>query len=275
MGPDRLQLQRLELKYFISEEKALAIRDFVRSYLVIDEHGADKPGLCYPIHSLYLDSDTLRLYWDTINGTKNRFKLRLRYYDDEPGSPVFFEIKRRMNEAILKKRGGVRREAVHWLLAGHLPEPEHLLSDEPRQLVALQRFSLLTLDVRARPKSHVNYMREAWVSTEDNSIRVTMDRNVRVAPEFTDRLGTEMGDFVHPFGEKIVLELKFTGRFPNWLRDMVQSFGLVRSAAAKYADGVTLIGKEVFYQHLRRNGQAAELHDRGPITAWTDPPLLR
>ena len=56
---------------------------------------------------------------------------------------------------------------------------------------------------------------------------------------------------------------------------MVQSFGLVRSAAAKYADGVTLIGEEVFYQHLRRNGQAAELHDRGPITAWTDPPLLR
>lgn len=246
MAPDRLQLQRLELKYIISEQKALAIRDFVRSYLELDEYSADKPNYSYRIHSLYLDSDDLQTYWDTINGKKNRFKLRLRYYDDLPDSPVFFEIKRRVNEAILKQRGGVRRHAVDWLLAGQLPEPGHVLSESPKHLVALQRFSQLMLLLQARPKAHVTYFREAWVSTKDNSVRVTMDRNVYCSPEETSRLRTELQNPVKPFGHQVILELKFTGRFPNWFRELVETFDLVRGAAAKFADGVALIGDERF-----------------------------
>lgn len=247
MGTDRLQLQRLELKYIISEQQALAVRDFVQMYLEIDEYSKDKPNYSYRIHSLYLDSDDLKTYWDTINGLKNRFKLRLRYYDDLPTSPVFFEIKRRMNEAILKQRGGVRRPAVPWLLAGQLPEPEHLLSPgNAKQLVALQRFSQLMLSIGATPKAHVTYFREAWVSTHDNSIRVTMDRNVYCSPEFGCSLRTELGPPVKPFGHQVILELKFTGRFPNWFRELVEAFDLTRGAAAKYADGVALIGESHF-----------------------------
>lgn len=246
MPTDRLQLQRLELKYLISEERALAVREFVRSYLEIDEYGADRPQLSYAIHSLYLDSDLLKTYWDTINGNKNRFKLRLRFYDDLPSSPVFFEVKRRMNDAILKQRGGVRRQALDWLLAGHLPEPEHLLSEQPKQLVALQRFSTLMLEIRARPKCRVSYLREAWVSTQDNAVRVTMDRQVRCGPSFSTALRTDLSDFVMPFGNRVILELKFTGRYPNWFRDLVHAFDLVRTSAAKYADGVALIGEHRF-----------------------------
>ena len=116
------------------------------------------------MHSLYLDSNDLKTYHQTINGTRNRFKLRLRFYDDRPETPIFFEIKRRVNNCILKQRGAVRRSAVNWLLAGHLPEPSHLISQDPKQLVALQRFSLLANDLDAKPKAHVAYVREAWVS---------------------------------------------------------------------------------------------------------------
>jgi hypothetical protein len=256
MGPDRLQLQRLELKFLINERKAAAVRDYLRSYLEVDEYGLDKPNLSYAIHSLYLDSDDLKTYWSTINGIKNRFKLRLRFYDDAPGSPVFFELKRRMNEAILKQRGGVRREAVDWLLAGHLPEREHLLSSEdPRQLVALQRFSYLMLDLRAQPRAHVAYVREAWVSTQDNSIRVTMDREVRCGVEFGSRLRTDLPDPVRPVGNQVILELKFTGRFPNWFRDLVEAMNLVRGAAAKYADGITFKGERYFEGSPGANGR--------------------
>lgn len=248
MERDRLQLQRLELKYIINEQKALAIRDYVHSHLEIDEYSQDKPNYSYRIHSLYLDSADLKTYWDTINGLKNRYKLRLRYYDDLPTSPVFFEVKRRMNEAILKQRGGVRRPAVEWLLAGHLPDSQHLLSENPKQLVALQRFSQLMLNIRAAPRAHVTYFREAWVSRHDNSVRVTMDRNVYCSPEFGASLRTELVNPVKPFGHKVILELKFTGRFPNWFRELAETFDLTRSAAAKYADGVATIGEHHFYQ---------------------------
>src|SRR5262245_8249415 len=98
MPDDKLQLQRWELKYVIHEDLAQAVREFVSSYLEVDEYGAGRPNLSYTIHNLYLDSSDLDIYWGTINGDKNRYKLRLRFYEDNPHAPIFFEIKRRMND---------------------------------------------------------------------------------------------------------------------------------------------------------------------------------
>jgi SPX domain protein involved in polyphosphate accumulation len=247
VGSDKMQLQRLELKYKISEDLALRLRDYVSSYLELDEYGVGRANLCYPVHSLYLDSADLQLYWDTINGNKNRFKLRLRYYDERPDSPVFFEIKRRMNNCILKQRGGVKREAVALLLSGYLPEPQHVVSSNPKYLVALQRFCNRMLTLQAVPKAHIAYLREAWVSHNDNSVRVTFDRQVKCEKEPTAQLSTEMRHPFLVFGKEVVLEVKFTNRFPIWLEDMVRTFGLFLTGAAKYVEGVAGIGEPSFY----------------------------
>jgi hypothetical protein len=239
MVADKLQHQRFEHKYIIPEDVALKVSDFVRCYLDLDEYGATLPGHSYPVHSLYLDSPDLKLYQSTINGEKNRFKLRLRFYENRPDAPVYFEIKRRMNNTIAKQRGGVRREAVDWLVAGHLPEPGHLVSKEPRQLVALQRFCQLMTEMRARPRTHVAYYREAWLSQRDNSVRVTLDRKVRIEVETGVQLTTEMRNPVLVFGNAVVLELKFTNRFPEWFKELVRVFGLMQCGAAKYVDGLT------------------------------------
>ena len=235
---DKLQLQRFELKYIIEETVALAVRDYVSTQLELDEFSVGKPNYSYPVHSLYLDSDDLHLYQSTINSEKNRYKLRLRFYNDSPDTPVFFEIKRRVDSAILKQRGGVKREAVGWLLAGHMPEPAHLSSKDPKHLFALQRFCELTKRLEAKPKVHVAYLREAWLPHDGNSVRITMDRNVRDDPEPTARLSTQMKNPVLVFGDSVVLEIKFTGRFPLWLADMVRAFDLRQSSAAKYVDGI-------------------------------------
>ena len=245
-----MQLQRFELKYLITAELAWPIRDFVSSYLEIDEYAASRPNLSYPVHSLYLDSDDLKTYHETLNGTKNRFKLRLRFYDDRPETPVFFEIKRRVNNCILKQRGGVRREAVSWLLAGHLPEPAHLISKEPKQLLALQRFSLLLNQLHAKPKAHVAYLREAWVSQQNNSVRVTLDREMAFEPFFSAKTSTHMGNPIFPFEKNVILELKFSDRFPDWFRELVRTFDLWQFAAAKYAEGVTVLGEHRFHDGL-------------------------
>ena len=243
MGLDKLQTSRFEQKYIVTEDVALQVRDFVHSYLELDENGVGKPNFSYAVHSLYLDSDDLRTYWETINGNKNRYKLRLRFYSNLPDSPVFFEIKRRMNNCIMKQRGGVRRDAVDEMLAGRLPEPSDLVSRDPKHVLALQHFSRLMMDIGARPKMHIAYYREAYVPHDDNSARLTMDREVRSEPELTARLSTEMVNPVLIWGRDIVLELKFTNRFPEWMREMVRVFGLRQCGAAKYVDGVALQGE--------------------------------
>ncbi len=244
MENDKLQPQRFELKYLVSEDVALAMRDFVRSYLVPDEFASKSSDFSYPNHSLYLDSGDLRLYWDVVNGNKNRYKLRLRYYDDNPAAPVFFEIKRRSDNAILKQRGGVRREAVPALLAGQLPEASHLVSSSPKHLSALQSFCRLMHDSGATLKTHVFYQREAWMSHEDNSVRVTFDRQVRITPHTQPVITTRMENPVLPWGPLVILELKFTTRFPNWFFEMVRLFNVMQCGVAKYAEGVALLGEE-------------------------------
>lgn len=258
MADDTMQMQRWELKYLISEETALRLRDFVSTYLELDEYGVGRPNLSYIIHNLYLDSDLLDIYWGTINGNKNRYKLRLRFYEDNPTSPIFFEIKRRMNEAILKQRAGIQRTAVEAVLSGQLPAVSELVKEDARQLVAAQRFVELMTETRSHPVAHVYYEREAWISPYDNSVRITFDRNVQISPEFVTRFSPQMDDPVGVFRGRVVLELKFTGRFPEWFSEMVRIFGLRQGSASKYADGIAAKGECYFYSGSLPLQQASE-----------------
>ncbi len=270
MAEDRMQLHRWELKYIIPEELALGIREFVRAYLDVDEYGIGRPNLSYTIHNLYLDSDDLAIYWGTINGDRNRYKLRIRFYGDNPKSPVYFEIKRRSNDAILKQRGGVKRGAVAAVLAGQLPGAEDLVSGDARQSAAIQRFVQLMEADRATPTAHVCYEREAWISPSDNAVRVTLDRNVLIAPEFNARFEARMDGASEVFGKRVVLELKFTGRFPDWFGEMVRIFGLKQGSASKYADGIATKGESHFYRHgqqgpVRADPAASEANRRARL----------
>jgi hypothetical protein len=233
-----MQRQRFELKYMLDEPTAHAIRDIITTRLELDENGVGKPNYSYPVHSLYLDSPDLYTFWTTINGDKNRFKLRIRFYNDNPNTPVFFEIKRRVNNCILKQRGGVKKEAVARLLQGYFPAPNDLLSQDPKSLVAVQRFLDLTARIGALPQAHVCYLREAYVDPISDNVRITFDREVFTEPRHTPTFNVEMKEPSRPFGNRTILELKFTDRFPEWLRMLVERFGLMQCGAAKYAEGL-------------------------------------
>jgi hypothetical protein len=222
----------------LDEDQALNIREFLLAHLELDENGVGKPHFSYPVHSLYLDSTGLETFWATINGDRNRYKLRLRFYNEHPDSPVFFEIKRRVNNCILKQRGGVRKEAVDGLLAGHLPGPQHLFRADARSLVAIQSFLSLVERLHARPMAHVAYLREAYVDPVQDNVRVTLDRNVRTESRTAAHFTTTMEHPSSPFGDRVILELKFTDRFPDWCRRLVERFGLFQCGAAKYCEGL-------------------------------------
>lgn len=244
-GFDQAQLQRFEMKYLVSEQTARAIRQFVRSHLVPDEFAARSADFSYAVHSLYLDSPDLALYGATNNGDRNRFKLRIRFYDDDASSPVFFEVKLRRNECISKLRARVRREAVQSLLRGAWPQPGHLAKPDAKQFFALQEFCRLMRRLNATPRSHVGYEREAWMSPRDNSLRLTLDRQVQCAPQFAPMLHATTGaaSAVAPFARQVIFELKFTNRMPAWCGEMIRAFNLVRGSAAKYAEGIARLGE--------------------------------
>jgi hypothetical protein len=249
MSIDKAQRQRREIKYIITEDLALAIRSYLSSYLEPDEFAAGKPDSSYQVHTLYLDSDQLATFRAANDGDRNRFKLRIRYYDESEDSPVCFEIKRRINEGIVKHRARVRRRAVRPLLAGESPVPEHLFKWNPQQWTDLLEFWHLVERLQAAPRAHNAYMREAYVNSEA-SVRVTLDRSVRMGPEFGLDLGTDMTDGIEVFAGTVILELKFTDRMPTWLIEMVRGFELKSSGAAKYVQGVHQLGEHKVARRL-------------------------
>ena len=254
MGPGNLQKQRYELKYIIQDHQALAVRDFVRCYLDLDPNGFGKPDLSYPVHSLYLDSPGMSLYHSTINGDKNRFKLRIRFYNEHEDTPVYLEIKRRMNNIISKQRVSLPRPEIPSVLSGLVPDLSYLHreqgpSTENNASLASKEHALIEFvdmvnRLEAQPVSHVAYQREAWVLPDSNAVRVTMDRQVRCEADIDGRLLTSMQNPTFAFGDWVILELKFTERFPNWFRELVEVFNLTQCGAAKYVDGLTLMGHD-------------------------------
>lgn len=242
MSADRMQTRRFELKYRIEAAQVDDIRRAVAAHLAPDEFGATKERPEYDVHSLYFDSADYSLCRATFHGERNRFKLRARYYRDDPAEPIYLEIKRREDRCIRKQRALVRRDALAGLIAGELPRLTHLVRPSGRGLADLEAFCLLARRLGARPSAHVGYRREAWLSTGSDSVRVTFDREVRCEPVSELRLETAFRAAAPVFDNGIVLEIKFTDRFPVWLRELATRQSLQPTSAAKYADGLAVSG---------------------------------
>ena len=230
---DRMLACRYELKYLVSEIKAAAMAVYIRPFLEPDKYSKLQRGGQYPIVSLYLDSPELRLCKETLTGVKNRFKLRIRSYTDEPEYPRFFEIKRRINRVIVKSRARVMDRDVPALLRGRSLPPQGYTTDE----VALRQFQLYVATINAGPMVLVRYLRQAWESTSLNRVRVTFDRELcyKVTHEPYVRLGGsgwQQSDMTRGIA---ILEIKFTGTYPFWLTRMVEDFNLEVTAVSKYA----------------------------------------
>lgn len=230
--------QRFEAKYFLGELEAQAILEFIRPYVALDPHAPE--GGHYPINSLYLDSPDLQLFHSSLFGEKNRFKLRIRSYDDAPDAPVFFEIKRRMDQVILKQRVDVKRGAVPALLGGSGYTPGVLVRPSEREMIKLLHFRDLMEGICAMPKCMVRYMREAYMSDFEEPVRISFDRRLSTLPAlaYEDAQWTYGPHWMPVDFPEVVMEIKFTDAFPRWVHRMIQYFELPRVSAAKYVECV-------------------------------------
>jgi hypothetical protein len=227
---------RYELKYHITEQQALGIAQFIRPFLQPDRYCKLQPSGSYPIVTLYLDSEDLQLCRQSLEGQKNRCKLRIRSYTDEPDYPRYIEIKRRMNAIIIKSRARITNRDVPTLLAGRALEPQTYTTDTD----TINQFQLYMNSLRVRPMILIRYVRQAYEDSSHSEVRVTFDRqlayNVTSLPEV--RLGGRgWQPNAYTLGG-VVLEIKFTGHYPAWLGHMVKYFDLQQQSLSKYTSSI-------------------------------------
>lgn len=241
-----MHTNRFEYKYLIDGATARKVAGFACSFLSRDSHARADMGWAYPTHSVYLDGPGLPLHHASVDGHKNRFKLRARFYDAGRTRPIFIEIKRRVHDAIIKERALVHHERGLLILKGHPPHREDLVKpDDAEQWHSLRRFADMRDSIRAEPRALVTYDREAWVKPGNDHVRMTFDRNLRGA---TYRGKLEPASEIHcpplSAGCEVILELKFTERFPTWFSDMAQSLNLERRSMAKYCQVIQLLQRQ-------------------------------
>ncbi|MFQ5351594.1 MAG: VTC domain-containing protein [Candidatus Binatia bacterium] len=240
-------VSRYECKYFVSEAAAVAIREYLKPFVKPDAYASARAGCCYDVCSLYLDSPDLRLCRMTEEGHKNRFKLRMRRYADGPDEPVYLEIKRRSDNVVLKRRSRVDLGFASRLLngvAGAAADPE-LGGDADSA-----EFDNLLRSVQARPVIRIRYRREAYESAGSEPLRITFDSDLSYSVTLDDALSSAGGRWEATHHEGTIMELKFTGTFPLWIRRLIDGFQLQRRPIPKYVMSIEQAQERGSYRPL-------------------------
>lgn len=230
-------VSRSELKFSISEETAARIREAASRLMTRDPYCSTLDGI-YEVHTVYLDSPDMAIYRKSLKRGTGRFKLRMRFYDDNPCSPVFLEIKESTNGQGTKKRCAVDRETANALFPAGSPCTFSNAAVFEQFWETVSRFN-------ARPVIHIGYLREAFVGRDSVNTRLTLDRMIRCQPAPMS-LTTAMNNPVHIWQGKVILEIKFVGEMPAYFRELIRGFGLESAKTSKYMESIrSSFGNEI------------------------------
>ena len=167
---------RYELKYLVDQQVLAQVRPELTARLDHDTHG--ELG-SYPVWSRYYDTYDLTCYWDKIDGLRFRRKLRIRHYGPpdtlSEDSPVWVEIKQRLNRVTQKRRARLPYRAAAALCAGGEVD-----GCDPGDEALVEEVERLVGEFDLRPSTVIGYTRDALVGREEDAgLRVTFDTRVR------------------------------------------------------------------------------------------------
>lgn len=229
---------RYEMKYPLDLAQADVALKWAQSFCVPDAFG---DAGRYEVISLYFDTRDDRLMTSTLEGFRDRFKVRVRAYSREERAPLFAEIKRRLGRVVAKERARGTRDAIRALLHGQAA----LLEPLDRGLV----FRSLVERLALRPRVWVRYQRQAFTSAFGDGARLTVDDRIEAQiPSLDDPLYPSPELWVPvPTDQPRLLELKYHGAFPAWMDRLVGAIGVRRSSFSKYARAAQAVPRGVVW----------------------------
>lgn len=208
----------------------------IQPFVNLDKHAAKREDKQYTVRSIYWDTPRMDFYDEKIEGVPNRKKLRLRGYDTPEISKerVFTEIKRKYQIPILKNRCLMQYEDACALFKGHKTIEEVVGPDREDERLNANRFFYYMGKMQLVPVVLVTYEREPFLSKTDDTIRVTLDKNLRsmAFPTLDDLYENEKLKLAMP--DRFILEVKFNEYYPGWMKAIAHTLNLKQVTASKY-----------------------------------------
>ncbi len=216
-----LDVRRSETKYLLSREAAARLQDKLALFMSPDSFSGRKP---YRIRSLYFDTPDGGDAFDKDVGAYYRRKIRLRIYD--PGQQkAKLELKEKAGMSQHKTSAWVSKAVCERLVRGDL---SCLLGSDSEFLT---RVYLLMTEGCYRPSVVVEYDRLAFTYPLGD-VRITFDSGVRANRSNVDLFDPAM-TFTDVYSD-VVMEVKYTGYYPEFLADLLGDFDPVRDSVSKY-----------------------------------------
>lgn len=209
--------KRYEKKYLLYKLQYAYLREDLRSFMDEDEYG--KHTIC----NLYYDTNSFEIIRRSIEKPHYKEKLRLRSYGvPTKVSPVFFELKKKYNKEVFKRRVSLS-----------IGEVEEYLENKKCESQILKEIDWFTRMYHVEPRVFIAYDRMALFGKDNNDIRVTFDTDIRFR---TSDLCLSKGDHGTAIlaEDQVLMEIKIQGAMPIWLSDILANLCIFPNSFSKY-----------------------------------------
>lgn len=216
-----------ELKFLVAAEKVEPLRDWARTHLRADPHGAGTDGDTYRIHSLYFDTGRFDVFHGVGSFGRSKYRVR-RYNDDEV---VYLERKTKTRTWVSKRRSPV---AIDQLALLEEPEADSLWPGF--------WFHRRLLGRALKPVCQIEYLRTARIGmAEGFPVRMTLDRELKACAT-NSQCYDESGNRTPLAGSAWIMELKYRHALPALFKRLVTELAPAPQRLSKYRLAIQTLG---------------------------------
>ena len=217
-------MYRNELKFVINAHQKNLLANKLKYICQRDSFGDPDGG--YLVTSLYFDDYNESALFDKLTGSRDRKKYRVRVYNKQPDI-IKLERKIKWNNVTEKSHFQILKEEYDSLIhgdVGFLKEKDNALAED---------FYLNYRTKTLRPNVVVEYRREALIY-KYGEVRITFDYFLKAGLLKNDLFSNGYMISAIPHN-KIILEVKYTGYFPEIIWNTVQMGNIQWQSVSKYA----------------------------------------
>lgn len=215
--------KRHEIKYSINNVDYITLKHRLDCILKRDNNC---PQDGYTVSSLYFDNIYDTAYCQKIDGDAIRHKYRIRFYNDN-SHKLKLEKKSKIHQMTHKESDQLTNDELGLILNG-----DYDFLKEKNKILFKEFYNKLSMELY-KPKSWVRYNRIAYEHPIGN-VRITLDNKINASYEINQLPHSAMTWYpVSDVGDAI-LEIKFNGVIPDFIRHLIQPSNGFATSASKY-----------------------------------------
>ena len=211
--------KRVEQKYVLTEQEYKLLFKKINKYLKKDKYF--KSTIC----NIYFDTINNDLIINSLEKPIFKEKIRLRSYQvPSINDDVFLEIKEKYKGIVGKRRIKIKLKDFYTYLKTNNYDKDNQIMNEINYY-----FKYYDL----KPAIYIAYDRLSYCGVDDNSLRITIDSNLRSR---NSDLNLELGDAGKCYfkDKNYIMEIKTLGSMPLWLVRRLSELKIYPTSFSKY-----------------------------------------